>query len=71
MTETSDLVHSQISQGLAFKYCSIPRFMFLFHPSAKVGGLLTKQDETLYVWFPMLPGLQCVVKRIVSALLGG
>lgn len=64
--------NSQIYQGLVFKYCSVPRLMFLFNPSARVGGLLRKQDETfLCLWFWVLPGLQDAVKRIPSVLLGG
>lgn len=61
--------NSWIYQGLVFKYCSVPRLMFLFNPSARVGGLLRKQDETfLCLWFWVLPGLQDAVKRIPSVL---
>lgn len=64
--------NSQIDQGVVFEYCSVPRLMFLFNPSARVGGLLRKQDETLLcLWFWVLPGLQDAVKRIASVLLGG
>lgn len=64
--------NSQIDQGLVFKYCSVPRLMLLFNPSARAGGLLRKQDETLLcLWLWVLPRLQDAVKRIASVLLGG